>query len=59
MDWAELVKFYVEIGILGLCGVLTVMIAYLGFKRSQDDNKKKDKRLEKIKINQMIGLILC
>ena len=47
MDWAELVKFYVEIGILGLCGVLTVMIAYLGFKRSRDDNKNKDKRLEK------------
>lgn len=47
MDWAELVKFYVEIGILGLCGVLTVMIAYLGFKRSREDNKDKDKRLEK------------
>ena len=47
MDWAELVKVYVEIGILGLCGVLTVMIAYLGFKRAKDDNKNKDKRLEK------------
>ena len=47
MDWAELVKFYVEIGILGLCGVLTVMIAYLGVKRSREDNKDKDKRLEK------------
>ena len=47
MDLAELVKVYVEIGILGLCGVLTVMIAYLGFKRSKDDNKNKDKRLEK------------
>ena len=47
MSWAELVKVYVEIGILGLCGVLTVMIAYLGFKRSRDDNKNKDKRLEK------------
>ena len=44
MDWAELVKFYVEIGILGLCGVLTVMIAYLGFKRSREDNKDKDKK---------------
>ena len=47
MDWAELVKVYVEIGILGLCGVLTVMIAYLGFKRSKDDNKNKDEKLEK------------
>ena len=47
MDWAELVKVYVEIGILGLCGILTVMIAYLGFKRSHEDNKNKDKRLEK------------
>ena len=48
MDWAELVKVYVEIGMLGICGILTVMIAYLGFKRSHEDDKKKDKRLEKI-----------
>ena len=47
MDWAELVKVYVEIGILGLCGVLTVMIGYLGFKRAQEDKKNKDNRLEK------------
>ena len=47
MDWAELIKVYVEIGILGLCGILTVMIAYLGFKRSREDNKSKDERLEK------------
>ena len=47
MNWAELVKVYVEIGILGLCAVLTVLIAYLGFKRSHEDNKDKDKRLEK------------
>lgn len=46
MNWAELAKIYVEIGILGLCGILTVMIAYLGFKRSKEDNKNKDKRLE-------------
>lgn len=46
MSFAELVKVYVEIGILGLCAVLTVMIAYLGFKRSHNDNKNKDKRLE-------------
>ena len=46
MSWAELVKFYVEIGILGLCGVLTVMTAYLGFKRSHESNQNKDKRLE-------------
>lgn len=46
MEWAELAKIYVEIGILGLCGILTVMIAYLGFKRSKEDNKNKDKRLE-------------
>ena len=45
MEWAELAKIYVEIGILGLCGVLTVLIAYLGFKRSREDNKSKDKRL--------------
>ena len=47
MGWAELVKVYVEIGILGLCAILTVMIAYLGFKRFQEDNKTKDKKLEK------------
>ena len=47
MSWAELVKVYVEIGILGLCGILTVLIAYLGFKRSKEDNKNKDKRLSK------------
>ena len=47
MGWAELVKVYVEIGILGLCAILTVMIAYLGFKRSQEDNKTKDEKLEK------------
>ena len=47
MSWAELVKVYVEIGILGLCGILTVLIAYLGFKRSKEDNKSKDKRLSK------------
>lgn len=45
MSWAELVKVYVEIGILGLCGVLTVMIAYLGFKRSHEENKNKSKQL--------------
>lgn len=47
MNWAEIVKVYIEIGILGLCGVLTIMIAYFGFKRSQEDNKHKDKKLEK------------
>ena len=46
MSWAELVKVYVEIGILGLCGILTIMIAYLGFKRSQESNKSKDKSLK-------------
>ena len=45
MDWAELVKVYVEIGILVLCGIITVMIAYLGFKRAKEDNKNKDKKL--------------
>ena len=46
MSWAELIKFYVEIGILGLCGVLTVAIAYLGFKRSQESNQNKSKKLK-------------
>ena len=49
MEWAELAKVYAEIGIFGLCSILTVMIAYLGFKRSHEDNKYKDKRLEKDK----------
>lgn len=32
-----------------MCSILTVMIAYLGFKRSHEDNKDKDRRLDKDK----------
>lgn len=49
MEWAEAVKIYLEIGILGMCGVLTVIMAYLSFKRNREDLDNKDTRLDKDK----------
>ena len=45
---AEAIKAYIEIGILGLCGVLTVTMAYLYFKREGKRQEGFDKRTDKI-----------
>lgn len=40
-------KAYLEIGILGLCGVLVVVITWLNFKRNQERSKQQDELQKK------------
>lgn len=47
MEWLEVSKTYIEIGILGLCAILTVSIAWLSFKRGNQKSDEKDKRIDK------------
>ena len=47
MEFLTVIKSYVEIGVLGLCAVLTVTIAWLYFKKSQEKSDEKDKRIDK------------
>lgn len=47
MEFLTVIKSYMEIGVLGLCAVLTVTIAWLYFKKSQEKSDEKDKRIDK------------
>ena len=40
-------RAYLEIGILGLCGVLVVVITWLNFKRNQERSKQQDELQKK------------
>lgn len=46
MEWLEASKAYLEIGILGLCAILVVSMAWFYFKRTQTDADKKDKKID-------------
>lgn len=70
MEWLEVAKVYTELGILGLVGVLFIIIMYQSFKRNNQKDDEKDKRIDKKddiyvqdkhnlenKFNEMIELI--
>lgn len=70
MEWLEVAKVYTELGILGLVGVLFIVIMYQSFKRNNQKDDEKDKRIDKKddiyvqdkhnlenKFNEMIELI--
>jgi len=46
VEWLEASKAYLEIGILGLCAILVVSMAWFYFKRTQTDADKKDKKID-------------
>lgn len=51
MEFAEILKSYLEIGLLGLCGCLIIYFAYINIKRTNDkdkkDNNKQNSRIDK------------
>ena len=70
MEWLEVAKVYTELGILGLVGVLFIVIMYQSFKRNNQKDDEKDRRIDKKddiyvqdkhnlenKFNEMIELI--
>lgn len=70
MEWLEVAKVYTELGILGLVGVLFIVVMYQSFKRNNQKDDEKDKRIDKKddiyvqdkhnlenKFNEMIELI--
>lgn len=70
MEWLEVAKVYAELGILGLVGVLFIVIMYQSFKRNNQKDDEKDRRIDKKddiyvqdkhnlenKFNEMIELI--
>lgn len=63
MIWAEAFKEYLEIGFLGLCGVLVIVMFYRFLTKSQTDDTKKDETIkEKDKViedrfDQMINIL--
>lgn len=46
MELLEISKIYIELGILGVCGVLVIAIAWLSFKKICDSNAKNNERLD-------------
>ena len=63
MEWAELVKMYIEIGVLGLCAILVIAMVWLNFKRTNKKDDEKDNKLDKRndnlekKFNEMLQLM--
>lgn len=70
MEWIEVAKVYAELGILGLVGILFIVIMYQSFKRNNQKDDEKDRRIDKKddiyvqdkhnlenKFNEMIELI--
>ena len=47
MEWLEVAKVYAELGILGLVGVLFIVIMYQSFKRNNQKDDEKDRRIDK------------
>ena len=45
--WVTMFKAYLEIGVLGLCAVLTITIAFLYFKNGIKREQKQDQRIDK------------
>lgn len=63
MDWATLIKTYIEIGILGLCSILVIYIFIKEYKRRNEvDTKKQNKDFERTdnlsnKLNEVVELL--
>lgn len=56
MDFVSVYKAYIEIGILGLCGIIVVLITWLNFKRNQEREKNSEKN-EDERFNQMLNTL--
>ena len=56
MDFVSVYKAYIEIGILGLCGIIVVLITWLNFKRNQEREKNSEKN-EDERFNQMFNTL--
>lgn len=63
VETTDIVKTYLEIGVLGLCAILVVIVAYLLIKKLLSKNDYKDSRIEskdnalEDKFNTMIELL--
>ena len=58
--WVSIAKTYLEIGILGLCGILTITIAFLYFKNGIKREQKQDEKIKEkdTNSNQQYDMIL-
>lgn len=60
MEFAEVIKAYAEVGILGLCSVLMIILFYKSYKRQDDRDDKESKRVDKkdtLIENQLVTLM--
>lgn len=63
MEWVDLIKAYIEIGILGLCGILVIYIFIKEYKRRNEVDTKKQKNEESRtdgltnKLNEVVDLL--
>ena len=60
MEFAEVIKAYAEVGVLGLCAVLMVILFYKSYTRqnkNEDDNKKKVDEKDNLIENQLLTLM--
>lgn len=60
MEFAEVMKAYVEVGVLGLCAVLMIILFYQSYKRHEKFEDKESKRVDKkdtILENQLMTLM--
>ena len=46
MEFTKVISAYTEIGVLGLCAVLMIILFYRSFKKHEDDSIKKDERTD-------------
>lgn len=46
MEFTNVISAYTEIGVLGLCAVLMIILFYRSFKKHEDDSIKKDERID-------------
>lgn len=63
MEWVDLIKAYIEIGILGLCGIVIIYIFIKEYKRRNEVDTKKQNNEYKytdnlnIKLNEVVDLL--
>ena len=56
MEFSSIVKAYIEIGILGLCGCVVIFITILNFFRNKKHDEEQDKNNDK-RFDDMLSLI--
>ena len=47
MEFAEVMKAYAEVGLLGLCAVLMIILFYQSYKRHEKTSDKESERVDK------------